>query len=424
MLLMRGLGAINPAMYAATNMSLLTNQIQTAILAPPAYGPLICARPGYTWIGTVDGMPGHWQRLAAGGPTTGNPGPADPVTGACGTSEIRVHASGEGGNTSVTATTVISLGPWTIPMPRPGNKYRWLLDDYSKLTPIMAETIGKQLKTPIQSGWKTPYQPGFWKGQPTPTFLTEPGTTASYTYPDGSIETVTWPTRAPWGGEYLTYEGWAKRLGIWGEVIDAGYFGGLGDPVLCGGRSAYACSTIGQASDDQVSPIARFKHPTTGEDWGLWVSIDPVGDPIYSTSHTRAGVAVPPRERRSMGLWFTVQKIPEAPWYSGILKKLFYIPIMLGRGWYDLVCGNPEKASAAASANPYAAAAVEGTKKLCQTAPSALPPPPVVTPVLVAPATPSPPPPNVTLGLTTGQKIAIGLAGLGVGLAFAKRLSR
>lgn len=73
-------------------------------VATPTYGPLICQRPGFTWVAAANGTPGHWERERAGSTTPALPGPADPVTGACGSTEIRV---GGGGGVSVTATNTL-----------------------------------------------------------------------------------------------------------------------------------------------------------------------------------------------------------------------------------------------------------------------------------------------------------------------------
>lgn len=287
-----------------------------------------------------------------------------------------------GGGVTVTPALVFNLGPWTIPVPRPGNSYSWILDDYSKLPPEIAELIGKQLMTPIQSGWKTPFQVGYWKGEPQTSWTgdhlgPDPGQTVSHTYPDGRTQTIVWPAAASWGA-YMTWRAWADRLGIWGQIVDAGYFGGLGDPTLCGDRSEYACSTSGSTAD-KISPVAKFKHPETDEDWGLWIEVRPIGPVIAPISNTMSDGSEPPAPypMRSITLRFTVQKIPTDPWYKPILQVLFYIPakvfdvaIATVQEIVNIACTDLTGAlKAATAAGPEAVAAVSAAAALCPRTP-------------------------------------------------------
>ena len=78
----------------------------------------------------------------------------------------------------------------------------------------------------------------------------------------------------------------------------------------------------------------------------------------------------------------TVQKIPTNPWYSKVLKVLFYLPaklvdlgLLVGQTLFDTVCADPEKARAASSSNPYARIAVEANILLCKPPIPGAPPP-------------------------------------------------
>lgn len=348
-------------------------QAQVLTVDVPAAGACSSpTRPGFIWMA---GPPGYWARMQPGQTCTPAPGTVAPT--------VRDHTTEP--QKQVAPSTVMQLGPWTIPIPWPGKSYTWLLDDYSKLTPEVTQVISQQLQTPIQKGWKSPWQVGYWQGVETKSWIDYPGQTKTFQFNEvggEGTQTVVWPAKAPWG-DYLTTRGWIDKLGIYGKIIDNGYFGGLGDPSLCGGRSAYACSTAG-SSADRVAPLMKFKHPVTGEDWGVWLKFQQVGPVIESVSHTstvQPGVQYPPLKTQSVALALTVQKLPSDPWYKAILEVIFYLPAKLfdlilstGKDLLDLACSDPTKAMAAASAaGPEAVAAVNAAMALCPTKPPGTP---------------------------------------------------
>lgn len=346
----------------------------TVQLDPAAPTPRECSADGKYVLDIASDGSTYWRRRSVTDVCTTTSTTPPPNTG----------DRGPQGGVEVKPGDVMQLGPWTIPVARPGTSYSWIIDDYSKLTPEVAQAISKQLQTPIQDGWKTPIQIGYWNGAPAPLFPVEPGSTATVAYNNGVSITYVWPQQAPWGGPWLTYQGWINMLGLQGKIIDAGYLGGLGDPSLCGGRSEYACSTIGKVLDDAIAPVAKFVNPVTGDDWGLYLSFAGVGPMIDSSKGIRSdGVEVPPRQTQSTVIRFTIKKIPSAPWYSIVLKTLFYVPakifnvaIATVQQIVDLACSNADAArTAAASAGPEAVAAVNAALLLCPTKPPETPPP-------------------------------------------------
>jgi hypothetical protein len=321
--------------------------------------PGACSSDGkFIWERTPDGT-GYWRRLAAGEQCrviSTVPPPA-----------IRTG----GGGISVTPTTVMKIGPFTIPVVRPGKEYTWGLDDYAKLTPEQATMIKEQLKKridyPGRSNWVT-INPGGLAGSGSH----EPGTTSSSQYYASGKPTVKvvakWPALAPWGQTWLTLGGWMRKLGFAeGEQYEQRYMGF--------DRSKY-------------TPIATFMHPDypeggVGVRYGLWLRIEPVGPQIPAESAVQIdqqGVATPSPgySTVSQALQFMVAPLPGSwrgdfwDWIMKYVKKLvvgFYDALQdVAQTMSNALCamaltpGSVE--AAAATGGPAAAAAAAGSKLL------------------------------------------------------------
>jgi len=121
-----------------------------------------------------------------------------------------------------------------------------------------------------------------------------------------------------------------------------------------------------------IPPLAKFRHPITGDTWGVWF------------------VGVPNDSSISLGAWSTaidspngiqlkigIGPIPQEPWYDYIVDALEWIPEMLGTIASDilgairgLICSNPAQAAALAGKDPRLLAAMAAFKATCPQPPT------------------------------------------------------
>jgi len=291
---------------------------------------------------------GYWDRLRVGEQCTAVTSSAGPT--------IRTDG---GGGINIGPTTVMKIGPFTIPVVRPGNTYTWGLDSYEKLPADVAQMIGEALRKridyPGRSNWVTIRQPmtlfapgssydmqGYQSGQPTDTIIR-----------------ASWPPVAPWGQTWLTQLGWLAKLGFsTGETYEDRYNG---------------------FDRSRNAPIAQFDHPETSEKYGLWMRLQPVGPDIpaaaASTISKSTGKETPiTYSTKSFALQFTVAPLPTKSvlgdffdWILKYIKKLivvFYDAVQdVGKELSDALCamamtpGGPAAAAAAGGAAGAAATA-------------------------------------------------------------------
>jgi hypothetical protein len=325
-----------------------TSSVTGLQATPPKPGD--CSADGqFIWKVSSTGA-GFWARLAVG--ETCTPSSATGPT-------IR---TGGGGGITVGPTTVMKIGPFTIPVVRSGNTYTWGLDDYAKLPadvgPMIGEALRKRIDYPGRSNWVTIRQP---------MTLFAPGSTYDMqTYqsgkPTGTVIRTTWPLLAPWGQTWLTQLGWMAKFGFnTGDAYEDRYNG---------------------FDTAKYAPIAQFDHPQSGAKYGLWMRLQPVGPdiPALSASTIVAGVENPvPYSTKSYALQFKIAPMPDKgvlggflDWILKYVKKLivaFYDAVQdVGKELSDALCamaqtpGGP--AAAAAAGGPYAAAASAATTVL------------------------------------------------------------
>lgn len=326
---------------------------------------------------------GYWRRIRVG-----------ETCQTVGASKVDVRTEGQGG-VSVTPTTMISCGPFSFPAAR--SETTWAFDDYATLTPEQAAFI----KTAIQK--QLPITESNWtQRRQGPEADPEPGTTSVMpTYqsgqPTGYVISATWPPTAPWGPEgWLTYGGWFTRFGIVkGDSYDARYFG---------------------FDRSRFSPIAQFKNPVNGEDWGLWIRLNPVGPTIKATSASMTspeGVAPIDYSTQSFALQFMAAPLPDtnAVWQwikqhvAAVVAKFYDFVIDIGKEISDLLCAianNPASAVGAATTagGPAAGgAAAAGALILADRCKAPTPPAP--------PVPDTPPQPQTPWGLIAAGAVAV-----------------
>ena len=211
----------------------------------------------------------------------------------------------------VTPGPVMLVGPFVVPIIKSGEGYAWALDSYKKLTREQAATIKKQLMVKVDGSdfWRT-MSPDRWSamlaGSP------EPGATSDrWTMQSGVKQTEIisqWPTTTP-QTTWLTNVGWMKMFGFNGS-----------EP---GWDDAYLWAWSDHR--EPWPPIAKFKHPSDGKPYGLFISIQPVGGPISALSSKIGKTAdamtdmIPAEQTRSIVLRFDIKPIHN----KGLLSSLW-----------------------------------------------------------------------------------------------------
>jgi hypothetical protein len=316
--------------------------------------------------------------------------------------------TGQGG-VAIVPTTMVQVGPFSFPASR-SREAIWGYDDYAQLSAEQADFIGKALQK------KLPESGGNWtvNRQP-PEADPEPGSTSTIaTYqsgqPTGTVVRATWPAVAPWGGPWLTHGGWLRRMGI---VQGVGY----DERYLGFDRSKYA-------------PIAQFKNPVNGEQWGLWVRLAFVGPSISAASATVSSAdgttSAIDYSTRSVALQFMTAKMPDTSWLGSawnfvvdsivapLVTKFYDFVIDIGKDLASLMCAiaaNPASAvtTATASGGPAAGGAVAAGALIIGSRCKTPEPPPEPLPDI---------PPEPKSGVPWGP-IAAGVLTVGGILAFA-----
>jgi hypothetical protein len=267
-----------------------------------------CTADGkFIWVAATATVAGHWSRLRVGQSCD----PANIVPGSSGP-KVRDHRAGAEnyvpqGGVSVSPTKVMRVGLFTIPVVRSGASYIWGLDEYNKLTPEQGAQIKTQVMKKISGRGDSNWINLNEKWDRYAGFAAEPGSTSYRFTNEGKIRaTDRWPAAAPgWGacvagrgpGCWLTNFGWMRKIGfVKGDPgFDDRYFG----------------------FSDRYMPFARFKHPESGKDYGLWVRIQPVGPLIPATSTVwDTGATTPLDQTVSNQLQFKVAPIPDSGWWS------------------------------------------------------------------------------------------------------------
>jgi hypothetical protein len=121
-----------------------------------------------------------------------------------------------------------------------------------------------------------------------------------------------------------------------------------------------------------VPPISKFRHPITGDTWGIWMAAI-----IDSNAYANGAWNVQTDNPNGYKLKIGIGPLPQEPWYDYIIDALEWIPMTLGGLAADalsailsLVCSNPAQATQMAKSSPYAAAAVLAASKLCHKPPT------------------------------------------------------
>lgn len=358
--------------------------MDNAVVNAPKNGQ--CTADGnFIWVAATATVPGHWERLRVGQTCD----PANIMPGGSGP-EVREHradmpGSTPGGGVSVSPTRVMKVGPFTIPVVRSGASYIWGLDDYYKLKPDQAATIKAQVIKKISgrsdSNWINYTAPNHTSGMTKWDFYAaldaRPGSTTTRVAQDGGamLWQSKWPNAAPWGGAcdikttvgpgcWLTNMGWMQAIGF--NRGDAGY-----DERYFG------------FDGDRYMPFARFKHPDSGDDYGIWVRIQPVGGEIPAVSSAFGPTYKPTPGWKdttiSNQLQFKVGPIPDSSWWDdawdwisdhvGEVIAEFYEAVWdAAEAISDALCAvtaTPGALTAAASAaGPYGTAAGAATELL------------------------------------------------------------
>src|SRR5262249_55826214 len=96
-----------------------------------------------------------------------------------------------------------------------------------------------------------------------------------------------------------------------------------------------------------VPPIAKFRHPLTGDPWGMWMA-----SIIDSNAYVAGAWNVQTDEPNGYKLKIGIGPIPQEPWYDYIVDALEWIPMTIGGAVADvlseiqsLVCSNPAAAA-------------------------------------------------------------------------------
>ena len=292
---------------------------------------------------------------------------------------LDIHTTTQGG-VEVTPTTMISIGPFNCPLPRT-DKLVWIYDDYDLLTPEQAAFIRETLLNPEVIA-EAHYGSRTYADQPnnswSPSNESGPGLTSTYLFADGGTMQSQWPTAAPWGGSWLTQQGWFRAIGIQPGDTYARPFG---------------------FDRSKNGPIMQFQHPITGKDWGLYIDFGTVGTDITALSTTIEGAASTPQTTRSMVMRFMIAPVPDKSWWDSIkgairkvVIKFYEFVIDVGEELSSLMCAiaaNPTAAvTAATTAGGPAAGAAVGAGSLVigeacsKPAPAPLPePPPDAVPI-------------------------------------------
>ncbi len=322
-------------------------------------------QPEFIWVAAAGSVPGHWERIRAGQSCA-------IVNATGGAIDTRDHRGEDGvaqGGVTVSPTRVMQIGPFTIPVVRAGRAYTWGLDDYSKLSNEAATAISTQLQQKIdypgRGNWidvasKNAIQQHNWAQDPSPG-----KTTTRLSEQTGEIgEQSVWPAAAPWGGPWLTQAGWMRKLGVGGS-----------------GGAAYESRYFG-FDTNYASPIMAFDHPDSGDTYGVFMQMVPVGPTIYAL-HTilgpngRTDGYVPDpnylESLQSMQLQFLVKPIDTGGFFDWIMKYVLkvvaaYIDgiVAAAEGISDALCAITATpgalTSAAAAGGPYAAGAAAATE--------------------------------------------------------------
>jgi hypothetical protein len=132
-----------------------------------------------------------------------------------------------------------------------------------------------------------------------------------------------------------------------------------------------------------VTPVAKWKHPKTGDMWGLWLALVPMS--------TKAGTSAVWDSKIDQPPWATVLQIgfgpiPQEPWYDEALDVLAFIPATILDATaavveftisaiQDLICSG----APCPGRDPGTQAACAAVKMTCPRPPG-VPPPPAVPP--------------------------------------------
>lgn len=80
-------------------------------------------------------------------------------------------------------------------------------------------------------------------------------------------------------------------------------------------------------------PFAKFKHPITGEDWGLWISISAAGGADNATiGQWNTSTDAPLGAVMQIGLG----PLPKESWWDSFIDALEWIPTIIGEGLFDI----------------------------------------------------------------------------------------
>jgi len=132
-----------------------------------------------------------------------------------------------------------------------------------------------------------------------------------------------------------------------------------------------------------LAPAAKFRHPITGDTWGVWLVLMQQGDTSTAPGQWSTLLGGPAGFSLQIGLG----PIPSEPWYDYLFDALMWIPAALGEiasfvvgGLLDIICSNPtavaQGATAAAASSKgnaavaASAAAVGLATKLCPAPPT------------------------------------------------------